>query len=104
MTPTFSFFRAFFFSCSAIALCPRLLVQQCLDPRDLAADLTHLRRALDAPGCALKAELEQLLAQLALARLKLVDRLVPQFGGVVRLHSATSSCARLTKRVLIGNL
>src|SRR5207253_10001148 len=84
--------------------CPRLLVQQCLDPCVLATDLSHLRRALDAPRGALKAQLEQLLGQLTLARLQLVGSFLAQFGGVVRLHSAPSSIARLMKRVLIGSL
>src|SRR5581483_8149132 len=78
--------------------------QQCLDPCDLAADLAHLRRVLHVSGRALEAQLEQLLVQLLFARLQLVGRLLAKRGGVVRLHSATSSCARLTNRVLIGSL
>src|SRR5204863_10165935 len=87
------------------ALCPLLLVQQCLNACDLAAHLAHLRRVLHAAGGALKAQLEQLLRQLALAGLKLVDALLAKLGCVVRLHSAPpSSIARLMKRVLIGSL
>src|SRR5688572_12334345 len=74
-TPTFSRLLSFCVFCSiGASLCVRTsaLIEKRLDLRDLAADLTHLHRVFDAPGGALKAKLEELLAQIALASAKLV--------------------------------
>src|SRR6185295_16293126 len=88
-----------------MALAPRLFTQEGFDARDLAPHFFHFRRRFHAARGALKAKLVQLLAQLFLTGLKLVRTLLTHRARLLTgLHSPTSVCWRVTKRVLIGSL
>src|SRR5215212_1443389 len=108
-TPTFSRLLSFCAFCSSIGAFLRgalTLIEKRFDLRDLAADLAHLHRDFHLAGGALEAELEQLLAQVALAVAQLELALVAQAFESLRAghYSPTSVCDRVTKRVLIGSL
>src|SRR6266852_6539489 len=105
-TPTFVCRALAFSFVSVVAIASPLttgpLTEQCFDPRNLASHLTHLAGVLHPAGRALEPQLEELLAQVALARVELIVRLVAK---LVHFHdSPISVCDRVTKRVLIGSL
>src|SRR6185503_16429460 len=80
---------------------PGALVQQGLDARDLAPHLADLHRVFHAPRGALEPQLVELLVELPLPRAQLVHTLLTK---LCHLHSPTSVCSRVTKRVLMGSL
>src|ERR1700733_1380897 len=75
-----------------------------LDPGDLAAHLTEPRRVLQLSAGALKAQIEDFLAQRIELIAQLVRRAGAQIGGLYGLHGALSSPARTIKRVVTGSL
>src|SRR4051812_49206995 len=71
-----------------------------LQPRDVAAHLTHPRRVLELAGGALETQVELLLLALEHLVIELLDVHASGFAGFHDHHSEM----RATKRVLIGSL
>src|SRR5437764_1479265 len=82
-------------------LASRLFTQEGLDAGNLAPHFFHFRRRFHAPGGALETQLVKLLGQVLLTGVELVGRFLTH---LIRFHSPTSVCWRVTKRVLMGSL
>src|SRR5204863_1993335 len=82
-------------------LCLLLLAENRLDPREVAAHVSHLRRRLELAHRLLDAKPEQLVVELLLALTEHVDRELPNFPN---LHDAFSWANRVANFVLIDSL
>src|SRR5512135_271355 len=83
---------------------PATLVKDGLDAGDVAPHLAHPRGVFELTAGALKAQIEDFLAEGVDLLGQLVDGAGPQIGGFHPLHGCASSPWRVTKRVPIGNL
>src|SRR6185295_18509846 len=79
----------------------RLLAQNRLDARQVAAHAAHLGRRLELPHRLLNPQPEQLVVEVALAHQQVGDR---QLANLRRLHDTVSCSKRIANLVLIGSL